>query len=204
MLCKVEEVRREMESRLDSQRRHMVQKESQMKNEVEELKVTCRKRHHKILHCELCWGMSSNTVSPSGPAVPHDGGDASPVRSWAFDKTGAGRGRTGEAGTAGAPQRAAANQESASCTAGIQGAESGRAAGAWMGAKPWAEETAAQGGVNTRIQSVTTVGSGQTYIQSAPITSAGRGGAQGWQQEHVCWLHQEEEQGGDSHLNRLG
>lgn len=51
MLCKVEEVRREMESRLDSQRRHMVQKESQLKNEVEELKVTCRKRHHKILHC---------------------------------------------------------------------------------------------------------------------------------------------------------
>lgn len=41
MLCKVEEVRREMESRLDSQRRHMVQKESHLKNEVEELKVTC-------------------------------------------------------------------------------------------------------------------------------------------------------------------
>lgn len=39
MLCKVEELRREMESRLDSQRRHMVQKESQLKNEVEELKV---------------------------------------------------------------------------------------------------------------------------------------------------------------------
>lgn len=39
MLCKVEEVRQEMESRLDSQRRHMVQKESQMKSEVEELKV---------------------------------------------------------------------------------------------------------------------------------------------------------------------
>lgn len=39
-MCKVEEVRREMESRLDSQRRHMVQKESQLKNEVEELKVT--------------------------------------------------------------------------------------------------------------------------------------------------------------------
>lgn len=39
MMCKVEEVRREMESRLDSQRRHMVQKESQLKNEVEELKV---------------------------------------------------------------------------------------------------------------------------------------------------------------------
>jgi len=41
MLCKLEEVRREMESRLDSQRRHMVQKESQLKNVVEELKVTC-------------------------------------------------------------------------------------------------------------------------------------------------------------------
>lgn len=42
MLCKVEEVKREMESRLDSQRRHMVQKESQLKNDVEELKVTCQ------------------------------------------------------------------------------------------------------------------------------------------------------------------
>ena len=42
MLCKLEEVRREMESRLDSQRRHMVQKESQLRNEVEELKVTCQ------------------------------------------------------------------------------------------------------------------------------------------------------------------
>lgn len=40
MMCKVEEVRREMESRLDSQRRHMVQKESQLKSEVEELKVS--------------------------------------------------------------------------------------------------------------------------------------------------------------------
>jgi len=39
MLCKVDEVRREMESRLDSQRRHMVQKEAQLKNDVEELKV---------------------------------------------------------------------------------------------------------------------------------------------------------------------
>lgn len=38
-MCKVEEVRREMESRLDSQRRHMVQKESHLKSEVEELKV---------------------------------------------------------------------------------------------------------------------------------------------------------------------
>lgn len=42
MMCKVEEVRREMESRLDSQRRHMVQKESQLKSEVEELKVSCQ------------------------------------------------------------------------------------------------------------------------------------------------------------------
>ncbi|KAL0985359.1 hypothetical protein UPYG_G00155910 [Umbra pygmaea] len=38
MLCKVEEVRHEMESRLDSQRRHMVQKESLLKSEVEDLK----------------------------------------------------------------------------------------------------------------------------------------------------------------------
>lgn len=40
MWGKVEEVRREMESRLDSQRRHMVQKESLLKSEVEDLKVT--------------------------------------------------------------------------------------------------------------------------------------------------------------------
>ncbi|XP_048881059.1 RING finger protein 151 [Brienomyrus brachyistius] len=38
MICKMEEVRHEMESRLDSQRRHMVQKESLLKSEVEELK----------------------------------------------------------------------------------------------------------------------------------------------------------------------
>lgn len=44
MLCKVEELRREMESRLDSQRRHMVQKESHLKNEVEELKVNRKTR----------------------------------------------------------------------------------------------------------------------------------------------------------------
>ncbi|XP_017579318.2 RING finger protein 151 isoform X1 [Pygocentrus nattereri] len=36
--CKVEEVRHEMESWLDSQRRYMVQKESLLKNEVDELK----------------------------------------------------------------------------------------------------------------------------------------------------------------------
>ena len=43
MLNKVEEVRSEMESRLDSQRRHMVQKESMLKSEVEELKVMSHK-----------------------------------------------------------------------------------------------------------------------------------------------------------------
>ncbi|XP_076868816.1 RING finger protein 151 [Brachyhypopomus gauderio] len=37
-VCKVEEVRLEMESRLDSQRRHMVQKESLLKSEVDDLK----------------------------------------------------------------------------------------------------------------------------------------------------------------------
>lgn len=52
-MCKVEEVKREMESRLDSQRRHMVQKESQLKNEVEELKVTC-------LSVLLLWSARSN------------------------------------------------------------------------------------------------------------------------------------------------
>ncbi|XP_052434194.1 RING finger protein 151-like isoform X2 [Carassius gibelio] len=36
--CKVEEVRQEMESRLDIQRRHMVQKESLLRSEVDELK----------------------------------------------------------------------------------------------------------------------------------------------------------------------
>lgn len=39
MICRVEEAKHEMESRLDSQRRHMVQKESVLQNEIEELKV---------------------------------------------------------------------------------------------------------------------------------------------------------------------
>jgi len=39
MICRVEEAKHEMESRLDSQRRHMVQKESILQNEIEELKV---------------------------------------------------------------------------------------------------------------------------------------------------------------------
>ncbi|XP_019383480.1 PREDICTED: RING finger protein 151-like isoform X1 [Gavialis gangeticus] len=38
MICRVEEAKHEMESRLDSQRRHMVQKESMLQNEIEELK----------------------------------------------------------------------------------------------------------------------------------------------------------------------
>ncbi|KAM6318763.1 E3 ubiquitin-protein ligase NRDP1-like [Aegotheles albertisi] len=38
MICRVEEAKHEMESRLDSQRRHMVQKESILRNEIEELK----------------------------------------------------------------------------------------------------------------------------------------------------------------------
>ncbi|KFV90175.1 E3 ubiquitin-protein ligase NRDP1, partial [Eurypyga helias] len=38
MICRVEEAKHEMESRLDSQRRHMVQKESVLQNEIEELK----------------------------------------------------------------------------------------------------------------------------------------------------------------------
>ncbi|XP_072267005.1 RING finger protein 151-like [Pyxicephalus adspersus] len=38
MICRVEETKREMESRLDSQRRHMVQKESILQGEIEELK----------------------------------------------------------------------------------------------------------------------------------------------------------------------
>ncbi|XP_068252687.1 E3 ubiquitin-protein ligase NRDP1-like isoform X2 [Nyctibius grandis] len=39
MICRVEEAKHEMESRLDSQRRHMVQKESILQNEIEELKL---------------------------------------------------------------------------------------------------------------------------------------------------------------------
>lgn len=39
MICRVEEAKHEVESRLDSQRRHMVQKESILQNEIEELKV---------------------------------------------------------------------------------------------------------------------------------------------------------------------
>ncbi|NXX84004.1 RNF41 ligase, partial [Urocolius indicus] len=38
MICRVEEAKHEMESRLDSQRRHMVQKESVLQNEIDELK----------------------------------------------------------------------------------------------------------------------------------------------------------------------
>ncbi|KAM4689443.1 RING finger protein 151-like [Discoglossus pictus] len=38
MICRVEETKQEMESRLDSQRRHMVQKESILQSEIEELK----------------------------------------------------------------------------------------------------------------------------------------------------------------------
>lgn len=45
-VCKVEELRCEMESRLDSQRRHMVQRENLLKNEVEELKVCANTHTH--------------------------------------------------------------------------------------------------------------------------------------------------------------
>ncbi|XP_075209154.1 uncharacterized protein LOC142317068 isoform X2 [Anomaloglossus baeobatrachus] len=38
MICRVEETKQEMESRLDSQRRHMVQKESLFQAEIEQLK----------------------------------------------------------------------------------------------------------------------------------------------------------------------
>ncbi|XP_075070530.1 E3 ubiquitin-protein ligase NRDP1-like [Mixophyes fleayi] len=38
IICRVEETKQEMESRLDSQRRHMVQKESVLQGEMEELK----------------------------------------------------------------------------------------------------------------------------------------------------------------------
>ncbi|XP_028592328.2 RING finger protein 151-like isoform X1 [Podarcis muralis] len=38
MICRMEEAKHEMESRLDSQRKHMVQKESLLQNQIEELK----------------------------------------------------------------------------------------------------------------------------------------------------------------------
>ena len=45
MIYRMEEAKHEMESRLDSQRRHMVQKESLLQNEIEELKVNVLYRH---------------------------------------------------------------------------------------------------------------------------------------------------------------
>lgn len=139
----------------------------------------------------------------AGSVVPCDVRHASPARSRAFEKTGAGRGGVGEEGTVGAPQRPAANQESASCRTGCQGPASGRPADIWMGASHRDDETPAEGGVFTRLQSVTTLGSGHKYIGSSSITSAGRGGAQGWYPEPDSGLHQEEEPGGDGHLSGL-
>lgn len=232
MLCKVEEVRREMESRLDSQRRHMVQKESHLKNEVEELKVTCHIQNRiisqgvwtywqqfvlsSVIHVSFKiskqlyppllvtrWCILGHFCVLLGSVVPCDGWHTSPVGSRASQKTRAGRGRAGEERTAGAPQRPAANQGSAPSRTGTHRPESGRAADFAMGTAHRADETAAEGGHFVCLQSVTTVSSGHKCIGSTSLTSAGRGGAQGRHQEPDSGLHQEEEPGGDSHISGL-
>lgn len=137
-----------------------------------------------------------------GSAVPCDVRHAGPVRSRASEETGAGRGRAGEEGTAGAPQRPAANQESASPRTGSQGAASGGPADVWVGTTRRADETPAERGVFTRLQSFATFSSGLKRVGSTSITSAGRGVAQGRNQEPDSGLHQEEEPGGDGHLRR--
>lgn len=139
----------------------------------------------------------------SGSVVPCDVWHASPVRSRASEKTGAGRGGAGEEGTVGAPQRPAANQESTSCRTGIQGRASRGPADIWLGVTHGADATPAEGGVFTCLQSITAFSPGHKYIGSTSFTSAGRGGAQGRYQEPDSRLHQEEEQGGDCHLSRL-
>ncbi|XP_025025278.1 RING finger protein 151-like isoform X1 [Python bivittatus] len=48
MICQIEEAKHEMQSRLDSQRRHMVQKESLLQNEIEELKSQMSKMMSNI------------------------------------------------------------------------------------------------------------------------------------------------------------
>ncbi|KAH0617563.1 hypothetical protein JD844_015951 [Phrynosoma platyrhinos] len=56
MIYRVEEAKHEMESRLDSQRRHMVQKESLLQNEIEELKTlmaTERQHRQELEQAEL-------------------------------------------------------------------------------------------------------------------------------------------------------
>ncbi|KAJ6663945.1 hypothetical protein lerEdw1_008899 [Lerista edwardsae] len=67
MIYRMEEAKHEMESRLDSQRRHMVQKESLLQNEIEELKsqmsrmmsdihtlmATERQHHQELEQAEL-------------------------------------------------------------------------------------------------------------------------------------------------------
>lgn len=131
----------------------------------------------------------------AGSVVPCDVWYASTVRSRAPEKTGAGRSRAGEEGTVGAPQKPAANQESAT---GSQGP----AADIWMGTTHRADKTPAEGGVFTRLKSIAAFSSSHKYIRSTSITSAGRGGAQGWNQEPDSRLHQEEDPGGDGHLSR--
>lgn len=139
----------------------------------------------------------------AGSVVPCDVWHASPVRSRASEKTGAGRSRAGEEGTVGAPQRPAANQESASCRRGSQGPASRRPADIWMGTTHRGDKTPAEGGIFTRLQSITIFSSGHKHIGSTPITTAGRGAAQGWNQKPDSGLHQEEEPGGDGHLSSL-
>ncbi|XP_051262297.1 RING finger protein 151 isoform X3 [Dicentrarchus labrax] len=109
-----------------------------------------------------------------GSVVPRDVRHASPVRSRASETTGAGRSRAGKEGTAGAPQRPAANQESTFHRTGSQGRASGRPADIWMGTTTHgADKTPAEGGIFTCLQSITTFSSGHKYIRSTSVTSAG-------------------------------
>ncbi|XP_051577052.1 RING finger protein 151 isoform X2 [Myxocyprinus asiaticus] len=106
--CKVEEVRHEMESRLDSQRRHMVQKESLLRSEVDELKGQLsrvmsdvrvllgaeRGRRHELERVELekaeLLGLLKKEglrpATPTAPATPPaEGPKKSSPRSLALD-----------------------------------------------------------------------------------------------------------------------
>ncbi|OPJ83663.1 RING finger protein 151 [Patagioenas fasciata monilis] len=67
MICRVEEAKHEMESRLDSQRRHMVQKESILQNEIEELKSHRESDVTNDVRCTLSDGCRE-TASPGAGA----------------------------------------------------------------------------------------------------------------------------------------
>lgn len=103
--CKVEEVRHEMESRLDSQRRHMVQKESLLRSEVDELKVWYFSNQQAFYVCgrlltSVC--LCEGSTVPCHVRCPHptgcrestqtrarEGGAWEGGASWTFKKGGA-------------------------------------------------------------------------------------------------------------------